>query len=70
VERFDWMFRFLEKVQYKEQQRRTLVRFVVLRLDEVWSHGMAPNPKVTEPTESAGSRKTRLHAGGGSPQVA
>jgi hypothetical protein len=37
VERTNRMFRFLEKVRYKWRRRRTLVRFVVLRLDEVWS---------------------------------
>jgi len=29
------MFRFLENVRYK-WRRRTLMRFVVLKLDEVW----------------------------------
>jgi len=37
VERTNRMFRFLEKVRYKWRRRRTLVRFVVLKLDEVWS---------------------------------
>ena len=37
VERTNRMFRFLEKVRYKWRRRRTLVRFVVLTLDEVWS---------------------------------
>ena len=37
VERANRMFRFLEKVRYKWRRRRTLVRFVVLRLDEIWS---------------------------------
>src|SRR3954466_1765265 len=36
VERTNRMFRFLEKVRYKWRRRRTLVRFVVLTLDEVW----------------------------------
>jgi len=36
VERTNRMFRFLEKVRYKWRRRRTLVRFVVLKLDEVW----------------------------------
>jgi hypothetical protein len=35
VERTNRMFRFLEKVRYKWRRRRTLVRFVVLKLDEV-----------------------------------
>jgi transposase-like protein len=37
VERTNRMFRFLEKVRYKWRRRRTVVRFVVLKLDEVWS---------------------------------
>jgi hypothetical protein len=37
VERTNRMFRFLEKVRYKWRRRRTLVRFVVLKLDEVWT---------------------------------
>jgi Transposase len=36
VERTNRMFRFLEKVRYKWRGRRTLVRFVVLTLDEIW----------------------------------
>jgi hypothetical protein len=36
VERTNRMFRFLEKVRYKWRRRRTLVRFVVLKLDRVW----------------------------------
>ena len=38
VERTNRMFRFLEKVRYKWRRRRSLVRFVVLKLDEVWSN--------------------------------
>ena len=33
VERTNRMIRFLEKVRYKWRRRKTLVRFVVLRLD-------------------------------------
>jgi hypothetical protein len=36
VERTNRMFRFLEKVRYKWRGLRTLVRFVVLTLDEIW----------------------------------
>jgi hypothetical protein len=36
VERANRMFRLLEKVRYKWRGRRTLVRFVVLALDETW----------------------------------
>ena len=38
VERTNRMFRFLEKVRYKWRRRRALVRFVVLRLEAVWSN--------------------------------
>jgi transposase-like protein len=37
VERTNRMVRFLEKVRYKWRRRKTLVRFVVLRLDHLWS---------------------------------
>jgi hypothetical protein len=47
VERTNRMFRFLEKVRYKWRRRRTLVRFVVLRLDVVWSHWSPPKAKTT-----------------------
>jgi hypothetical protein len=36
VERTNRLSRFLERVRYKWRRRRTLVRFVVLKLDEVW----------------------------------
>jgi hypothetical protein len=42
VERTNRMVRFLEKVRYKWRRRRTLVRFVVLKLDEVWSNWTSP----------------------------
>lgn len=37
VERTNRMIRFLEKVRYKWRRRKTLVRFVVLKLDVIWS---------------------------------
>ena len=42
VERTNRMVRFLEKVRYKWRRRKTLVRFVVLKLDEVWSNWTSP----------------------------
>jgi transposase-like protein len=42
VERTNRMVRFLEKVRYKWRRRRTLVRFVVLKLDEVWTNWTSP----------------------------
>ena len=41
VERTNRMVRFWEKVRYKWRRRKTLVRFVVLRLDDIWSHWTA-----------------------------
>ncbi len=38
VERTNRMIRFWEKVRYKWRRRRTLVRFIVLKLDDVWGH--------------------------------
>ena len=35
VERTNRMLRFLEKVRYKWRRRKTLVRFVVMRLDDL-----------------------------------
>ena len=49
VERTNRMVRFLEKVRYKWRRRKTLVRFVILRLDSIWSHWVAPEargPKI------------------------
>lgn len=37
VERTNRMVRLLEKVRYKWRRRKTLVRFLVLRLDHIWS---------------------------------
>jgi len=41
------MFRFLEKVRYKWRRRKTLVRFVVLKLDVIWSERTAAQEKQT-----------------------
>jgi hypothetical protein len=46
LERTNRLFRFLEKVRY-ERRRRALVRFVVLKFDEVWRERFAsgcPDP--------------------------
>jgi Transposase len=45
VERTNRMFRFLEKVRYKWRRRKMLVRFVVLKLDDVWSTWKPPEAK-------------------------
>jgi len=68
VERTNRLFRFLEKVRYKWRRRRTLVRFVVLKLDEVWSHWTPPRAaefksegsnRRREPQPEAGQRSSR-----------
>jgi hypothetical protein len=46
VERTNRMIRFFEKVRYKWRRRRTLVRFVVLKLDEIWSSWSRPEAKA------------------------
>jgi hypothetical protein len=46
VERTNRMFRFFEKVRYKWRRRRTLVRFVVLKLNAIWSDWKPPKKKA------------------------
>jgi hypothetical protein len=46
VERTNRMIRFWEKVRYKWRRRRTLVRFMVLKLDDVWGHWSPPEAKA------------------------
>jgi hypothetical protein len=48
VERTNRMFRFLEKVRYKWRRRKTLVRFVVLKLDVIWSERTAAQENETK----------------------
>ena len=42
VERTNRMIRFFEKVRYKWRRRKTLVRFLVLKLEEIWSRWTPP----------------------------
>jgi transposase-like protein len=58
VERTNRLFRFLEKVRYKWRRRRTLVRFVVLRLDRVWGERATSQPKVTDRSKPNGRGAT------------
>ena len=62
VERTNRMFRFLEKVRYKWRRRKTLVRFVVLKLNDVWSDWEPPRAKDTGGTRSAKPTKMRPQA--------
>jgi hypothetical protein len=48
VERTNRMFRLLEKVRYKWRRRRTLVRFVVLTLDSIWSEPTPAQARTTD----------------------
>jgi transposase-like protein len=59
VERTNRVFRALERVRYKWRRRRTLVRFVVLKLDAIWSHWSPPEASQSGPGGLDGRRKTR-----------
>jgi dTDP-D-glucose 4,6-dehydratase len=63
VERTNRRFRFLEKVRYKWRRRRTLVRFVVLKLDEVWGDLSSPKAAMSKPEPSSGYRRTQPDEG-------
>jgi hypothetical protein len=60
VERTNRLFRFLEKVRYKWRRRRTLVRFVVLMLNEIWREWTPRERKKTRPSKSVKSVKRRM----------
>jgi Transposase len=62
VERTNRVFRFLEKVRYKWRRRRTLVRFVVLKLDEVWSQRSSLKAAKLQAEPSSGGRETQTGA--------
>jgi Transposase len=55
VERTNRMVRFFEKVRYKWRRRKTLVRFVVLKLAEIWSNWSPP--KAHAVPRSKGARR-------------
>jgi transposase-like protein len=68
VERTNRMFRLLEKVRYKWRRRRTLVRFVVLTLEDIWKQQAAAQAKAadrstpTGPGETGGEKRKRPRA--------
>jgi len=66
VERTNRMFRLVEEVQSKWRRRRTLVRFVALERDEVWSQWAHSQTKETEPKKTVKRQTTQPHAGQGS----
>jgi hypothetical protein len=51
LERTNRMVRFLEKVRYKWRRRKTLVRFVVLRLDHIWTRAAVGAGETRSPQE-------------------
>jgi transposase-like protein len=59
VERTNRMVRFWEKVRYKWRRRKSLVRFVVLRLDQIWSQWMAPEARETRAPKGRRRPKTQ-----------
>jgi hypothetical protein len=65
VERTNRMFRFLEKVRYKWRRRKTLVRFVVMKLDDIWSDRSLPEAKAeaTPQPKQAKQRKPQRNDG-------
>jgi hypothetical protein len=54
------MFRFLEKVRYKWRRRKTLVRFVVLKRDAVWSDWSPPEAKAKRTPEPNKGKQRKL----------
>jgi hypothetical protein len=57
VERTNRMVRFWEKVRYKWRRRKTLVRFIVLRLDAIWSHWVPIEDRETRSANALPKRK-------------
>jgi hypothetical protein len=57
VERTNRMFRSLEKVRYKWRRRKTLVRFVVMKLDALWSRWSPPEAKAKTTQEKPVKRR-------------
>jgi len=63
VERTNRMIRFLEKVRYKWRRRKTLVRFVVLKLDVLWRERTAVEDEEADSSRSKGSGQTQAVGG-------
>jgi transposase-like protein len=70
VERTNRLFRFLEKVRYKWRRRRTLVRFVVLQLDEIWSRETRSEAELASAPRSVHRRQRRSETDQRSSQAA
>lgn len=69
VERTNRMVRSFEKVRYKWRRRKTLVRFVVLKLNDIWSEWSPPEAKAT-PQSKGNKRRKPLHDDGLQPRRA
>ena len=70
VERTNRMVRLLEKVRSKWRRRRTLVRFVVVTLDEVWNGWETPEATATRHSKSGRRGRIQPQARQGSRRVA
>jgi hypothetical protein len=70
VERTNRMIRFLEKVRYKWRRRRTLVRFIVLKLDRIWSEWASAKGRATSQPSLPKRRGTQAQAPRGIRRVA
>jgi transposase-like protein len=60
VERTNRMVRFLEKVRYKWRRQKTLVRFVVLHLNDIWSDWIAI--EISETKSPKGRQRCKAQA--------
>jgi transposase-like protein len=60
VERTNRMIRLWEKVRYKWRRRRTLVRFVVLKLDDIWGHWSPPQAEAKSPLQPKEVKRRKL----------
>jgi Transposase len=60
VERTNRMVRFFEKVRYKWRRRKTLVRFVVLKLNEIWSSWSPPKADAVPRSKGASRHNSFL----------
>src|SRR4051794_9763443 len=60
VERTNRLFRFLEKVRYKWRRRKTLVRFVVMKLDIIWSDWSPPEARAKTPPRPKRVKQCKL----------
>jgi Transposase len=70
VERTNRMIRFLEKVRYKWRQRRSLLRFLVLKMDRLWRSRASDKAKTTEVAKPAERDPTKSRPGQRRRQIA